>query len=73
MTLDLRKFSALSKKTERYLLKDAAMHSEVAFKGVDCEIKAAASAGNVSATVSGTARKFMGEDRRVFQDICRDN
>jgi hypothetical protein len=42
------------------------MHSEVAFKGLDCEVKTAASAGNVALTISGTARKFMGEDRDVF-------
>jgi hypothetical protein len=66
MELDLKTFSLLNKKTGRYLLKDLSVHSEAAFKGADCEIKAAASAGNVAATISGTARKFMGEDREII-------
>ncbi|MDH4232738.1 MAG: AsmA family protein [Nitrospirota bacterium] len=66
MTLDLQKFSVLKSTTERYLLRDASVQSEVKFKGPDCEIKAAASAGNVAASISGTARKFMGEEREVF-------
>jgi hypothetical protein len=63
--INLQKFSVVNKKTKRYVLKDALIQSAIAFQGRDCAFTAAASAGSVAATVSGTAKEFLGEERSV--------
>ncbi len=65
MALDLQKFSVVSKKTGRYLLKDALLQSNIALQGRDCDFKVTASAGNVITRASGNAKAFMDKERSI--------
>ena len=65
VAMDLQKFSVVNNKTQRYILKDTFIQSAISLQGSDCAFNAAASAGNVAVTVSGTAKEFLGEERSV--------
>ena len=65
VAIDLKRFSALNKKTERFLLKDALIQSDIALQGKDCAFTVTASAGTVATTASGTANDFLSRNRSV--------
>ena len=63
--IDLRKFSVVNAKTKRYLLKDALIQSAIVLQGENCAFQASASAGAVTATVSGNANEFLEKKRSI--------
>lgn len=61
--VDAKDISVSEIKRKRNILKNTVLHSELTFKGEDVDFKADTLTGKIAASISGTSRRFLKQDR----------